>query len=149
MRTVSLACCGVMLVNWQNRSMNSVAGTSPLEYSEAVHRLAVLIPPGAVLSYGDVAELLGSGGARQVGKAMVLAPSGTPWWRILRSNGTINDSLLQSAQQHWLNEGLSVPGRRISMKNFRWQPDELAWEKIDSLRTALGNPKMSEIDDQL
>lgn len=120
-----------------------------LAYPEAVHALARLVPPGAVLSYGDMAELLGSGSARQTGKAMGSAPAGTPWWRILRADGTITAALATAASGHWDAEGLAVPGRRIHMDRKRWKPTHQQWERIDDLRTALGNPKMSEADDQL
>ncbi|MGH3653920.1 MGMT family protein [Glutamicibacter sp.] len=129
--------------------MTSDAAEKPLDYSGAVHRLAALVPAGAVLSYKDVAELLGSGGARQAGKAMASAPDGTPWWRIIRSNGSMADALAETAERHWIAEELAAPGRHVNMNRYRWNPSDLAWEKIDALRTALGNPKMSEIDDQL
>ncbi|WP_189638401.1 MGMT family protein [Glutamicibacter arilaitensis] len=121
----------------------------PLDYSRAVHQLAALVPAGAVLSYKDVAELLGSGGARQAGKAMASAPAGTPWWRIIRSNGSLTEALAETAQRHWDEEGLAAPGRHVNINKSRWNPSNQAWEEIDALRTALGNPKMSEMDDQL
>lgn len=120
-----------------------------LAYPDAVHELARLVPRGAVLSYGDVAELLGAGSARQSGKAMGSAPLGTPWWRILRADGTITGALLAEASLHWAAEGLAAPGRRIDMNSKRWKPGPEQWEHIDKLRAALGNPKMSEADDQL
>lgn len=120
-----------------------------LAYPDAVHELAQLVPRAAVLSYGDVAELLGSGSARQAGKAMGAAPEGTPWWRILRSDGTITGALMAEASGHWAAEELASPGRRIDMNRKRWKPDPAQWERIDALRAALGNPKMSEADDQL
>lgn len=129
--------------------MTSDAAEKPLDYSEAVHRLAAMVPAGAVISYKDVAELLGSGGARQAGKAMASAPAGTPWWRIIRSNGSLTEALAEAAEQHWISEGLAVPGRHVNMAKNRWNPSETAWGKIDALRSALGNPKMSEMDDQL
>ncbi|HEX5512473.1 MAG TPA: MGMT family protein, partial [Actinomycetales bacterium] len=38
------------------------------DFSEAVLDVVARIPPGRVLSYGDVAELLGHGGPRLVGR---------------------------------------------------------------------------------
>jgi len=134
---------------WQNRTMTDAAAPSQLDYVQAVYQLAQLIPPGAVLSYGDIAELLGSGGPRQVGKAMSAAPSGTPWWRVLRADGNIAEPLLPRASEHWDSEQLAQPGRRVDMKKLRWNPTPSQWEKIDILRLSLGNPKMSELDDEL
>jgi len=120
-----------------------------IDYADAVHQLAMMVPPGAVLSYKDVAELLGSGGARQAGKAMGSAPTGTPWWRIIRSNGSMAPALESEARIHWEEENLAAPGRNVSMKTKRWNPTESQWEKIDGLRRALGNSEMWEADDQL
>lgn len=138
-----------MRPSWQNGTMTEAAAPFPHDYALAVHRLAAMVPEGAALSYGDLAELLGSGGARQAGKAMASAPPETPWWRILRSNGSIADPLMERARQHWAGEGLAQPGKRVDMNKHRWQPEARDWARIDSLRQALGNSKMSEADDQL
>jgi len=129
--------------------MNEAGVQEPIEYGQAVHQLARLIPAGAVLSYGDVAELLGSGGPRQVGKAMALAPGGTPWWRVLRANGSIADPLMPVALEHWNEEKLALPEKKVDMNKFRWNPTPAAWDEIDILRSSLGNAKMSEMDDEL
>ena len=42
------------------------------EYAERVLEVAELIPPGRVMTYGDVAEWLEEGGPRQVGRVMAL-----------------------------------------------------------------------------
>ena len=118
-------------------------------YAHAVHALANLVPEGSVLSYGDIAELLGSGGARQVGKAMQTSPPGTPWWRIVRADGSMTSALEPIAVGHWVEEQLTYVGQKIPMKTKRWQPDEAAWQRIDELRIELGNAKLSEVDDQL
>jgi alkylated DNA nucleotide flippase Atl1 len=47
------------------------------------------IPPGAVMSYGDVAEFLGSGGPRQVGRVMALWGGGVAWWRVVHADGSL------------------------------------------------------------
>ncbi|WP_440102809.1 MGMT family protein [Glutamicibacter mishrai] len=129
--------------------MTDVEVPSQLDYVQAVHQLAQLIPSGAVLSYGDVAELLGSGGPRQVGKAMATAPDGTPWWRVTRADGGMAEPLLPRARVHWNEESLARPDRRVEIKKLRWNPTESQWHKIDILRLSLGNPKMSALDDEL
>ena len=42
------------------------------DFANRVLDVAEAIPPGRVMSYGDVAEYLGQGGPRQVGRAMAL-----------------------------------------------------------------------------
>ncbi len=47
------------------------------------------IPPGMVMSYGDVAEYLGEGGPRQVGRVMALWGGGVAWWRVVHADGSL------------------------------------------------------------
>ena len=54
-------------------------------YTERVLSLVERIPPGRVMSYGDVAEWLGEGGPRQVGRVLALHGGGVPWWRVPRT----------------------------------------------------------------
>lgn len=120
-----------------------------LEYAEAVHQLALLVPPGAVLSYGDVAELLGSGGPRQAGKAMASSPAATPWWRIIRSDGSLPAPLADQGKSAWATENTPRRGQRVDMGQARWQPDDDQWEQIQSLKAALHGDYLSPADDQL
>ena len=52
-------------------------------YIELVLSTVEQIPPGQVASYGDIAELVGVGGPRLVGRVMSLQGSGVPWWRVV------------------------------------------------------------------
>ena len=57
------------------------------EYAERVLDVADLIPPGRVMTYGDIAEWLEEGGPRQVGRVMSLYGGAVPWWRVVRADG--------------------------------------------------------------
>ena len=61
------------------------------DYLEAVLDVVVDIPPGRVMTYGSIAEVLherlGRGGARQVGQVMSHAGGGVPWWRVVNAAG--------------------------------------------------------------
>lgn len=48
------------------------------EYAERVLDVAERIPPGRVMTYGDVAEWLQEGGPRQVGRVMALYGGAVP-----------------------------------------------------------------------
>ena len=55
-----------------------------------VHKVVGLIPEGRVMSYGDIAETLGSAKkARYVGFAMRFCPSELPWQRVVKQNGRV------------------------------------------------------------
>lgn len=58
------------------------------EYRERVYRIVRRIPRGRVMTYGQIAELLGEGYTpRTVGFAMHSSPEGTPWHRVLNAQG--------------------------------------------------------------
>lgn len=118
-----------------------------LEYAEAVHGLARAIPSGRVLSYGDVAELLGSGGPRQVGRAMQQGPDGTPWWRVIRADGGMTGFLAAEAADHWELEQTPMRRGKVDMARARWHPAAGEWEFIEQLARQLASAKLSEEND--
>ncbi|WP_223691723.1 MGMT family protein [Leifsonia poae] len=70
--------------------MPSTSDPRALEEEPFVDRvLAVVesIPPGRVMTYGDVAATLGSRAARMVGQIMAYYGSDVPWWRVVRASG--------------------------------------------------------------
>ncbi|MDX2693531.1 6-O-methylguanine DNA methyltransferase [Streptomyces ipomoeae] len=102
------------------------------EYAERVLEVAELIPPGRVMTYGDVAEWLEEGGPRQVGRVMALYGGAVPWWRVVRADGTLLPGHELRALDHYRAEGtpLRAASRaaeghvpRIDMKRARWDGD--------------------------
>jgi len=57
------------------------------EFVELVLRVVESIPPGRVMTYGDVAAAIGSRAARAVGQVMARYGSTVPWWRVVRAGG--------------------------------------------------------------
>ena len=58
------------------------------KYRERVYALVRRIPRGRVMTYGQIAELLGDGYTpRTVGFCMHSSPDGTPWQRVLNAQG--------------------------------------------------------------
>jgi alkylated DNA nucleotide flippase Atl1 len=101
----------------------------PTEYAERVLDVVERIPPGRVMAYGDIAEFLGEGGPRQVGRVMALWGGGVPWWRVIRADGSPPQCHEQRAMQHYLAEGTPLRGDRVDMRQARWtgepaEPDE-------------------------
>ncbi|MFC5718784.1 MGMT family protein [Streptomyces gamaensis] len=96
------------------------------EYAERVLAVAELIPPGRVLTYGDVAEWLGGGGPRQVGRVMALYGAAVPWWRVVRADGALLPGHERRALARYREEGtpLRESGRggvpRLAMARARW-----------------------------
>ncbi|WP_443070292.1 MGMT family protein [Streptomyces sp. WAC05374] len=104
------------------------------EYAERVLEVAELIPPGRVMTYGDVAEWLAQdeagglpdevggrsdegggrsdraggrrvGGPRQVGRVMALYGGAVPWWRVVRADGRLLPGHELRALGHYREEG--------------------------------------------
>src|SRR5487761_992457 len=104
------------------------------EYSARVLDVVDAIPAGQVMSYGDVAEYLGAGGPRQVGRGMARYGGGAPWWRVIHADGTPAPGHDSRALAHYLAEGTPLrsaePPVRVDMRKARWrgtsQPDQLA-----------------------
>ncbi|MFG2644420.1 MGMT family protein [Streptomyces sp. NPDC048370] len=99
------------------------------EYAERVLEVAELIPPGRVMTYGDVAEWLGEGGPRQVGRVMALYGGAVPWWRVVRADGALLPGHELRALGHYRDEGtpLREAGRsaeghvpKLDMRRARW-----------------------------
>lgn len=94
-------------------------------FAQAVLDIVDQIPPGKVLSYGDLAELLGQGGPRQVGSVMSRYGSSVPWWRVTRVSGQAPPDLQDEALAHWRAEetilvGGPVAGCRVDMTRAHW-----------------------------
>ena len=95
------------------------------DFAEAVLDVVDQIPEGMVLAYGDVAEMLGQGGPRQVGSVMSRYGSSVAWWRVIRASGEAPPGLQDEAVAHWRQEGTAlvrgaVAGRRVDMGRARW-----------------------------
>lgn len=101
------------------------------DFAEAVLGIVDQIPQGMVLSYGDIAELLGQGGPRQVGSVMSRYGSSVTWWRVIRASGKAPQGLEGEALAHWREEGTALVGgallgRRVDMRLAHWDGDGLA-----------------------
>jgi alkylated DNA nucleotide flippase Atl1 len=79
-------------------------------------------------TYGDVAALLGSRGARAVGQVMARHGSDVPWWRVVRAGGRPPSGHAEAARGHYEAEGVPIrpaddeDGYRIELARCRWRP---------------------------
>ncbi|MEV4095816.1 MGMT family protein [Streptosporangium saharense] len=85
---------------------------------EAVREVVVAIPPGSVMSYGDIAERVGAG-PRQVGRVMGLLDEAAPWWRVVHADGTPATCHGGRAQGLLDDEGVPMRGTRVDMRRAR------------------------------
>jgi methylated-DNA-protein-cysteine methyltransferase-like protein len=78
------------------------------------------IPPGRVMTYGDVAEYVGSRAARMVGRVLAHDGGTVPWHRVVRADGTCADHLYTEQRQRLLSEGVRFVDHRVDLAAFRW-----------------------------
>lgn len=96
------------------------------DFTENVLDLVERIPPGQVLSYGRIAEILQDGGPRQVGRVMALEGGAVPWWRVVSADGSLPASHGIDAQAHYRDEGtpMRANGSAVDMSEALWRfPD--------------------------
>jgi alkylated DNA nucleotide flippase Atl1 len=82
------------------------------DFAARVLDVVETIPPGQVMSYGDVAEYLGEGGPRQVGRVMSLWGGAVPWWRVVHADGSLLAGHERAALDRYQDEG--TPLRRAA-----------------------------------
>lgn len=113
---------------------------------ERVLRLAEAVPPGRVVSYGDIAAALGTG-PRQVGRVLALWGHGVPWWRVTNAAGELPPDLLPEARRRWSDEEIVVKGdgRGCRLVDCRWPAAELAdaVRRIDARLSSDASPAES------
>ena len=99
-------------------------------YNERVYQIVRRIPAGRVMTYGQIAELLGEGYTpRTVGFVMHAAPDGVPWHRVINSQGKCSTGrvlLPHNVQQSLLEaEGIEFDASgRCDLGRYRWTPAE-------------------------
>ena len=98
-------------------------------YRERVFEIVRTIPPGNVMTYGQLALILGEGYTpRTVGYVMHNSPDDVPWQRVINSQGKCSTGKLTipiNLQQELLEaEGVefSTSGK-CDMPRFQWWPE--------------------------
>lgn len=98
-------------------------------FVEAVLTVVEQIPVGKVCTYGDVAEIVGRGGPRNVGQVMSLHGGAVPWWRVIRADGRPVAGLESTALDRLRGEGVvfcGAAGDRVDLRISRWNGTGLA-----------------------
>jgi alkylated DNA nucleotide flippase Atl1 len=94
------------------------------EITEFAHRVLDAvdkIPWGRVMSYSDVAEYVGAGGARAVGTVMARWGGEVPWHRVLHNDGSCAAHKADYQLSLLRSEGVPMRGpRRVDMARARW-----------------------------
>jgi len=121
----------VIGANPRNRRRSPPEGTDRLpRFFVHVYRLVAQVPKGKVVTYGQVAALLGAPrAARAVGTALRYLPGSltrtVPWQRVINAAGGISlrGDVLRAEEQRWLLEGEGIEFDRhgkVNLKKYRW-----------------------------
>ena len=101
------------------------------EFAKAVYALVAQIPPGKVMSYGQIAALCGHpGAARVVGQIAHFRPSDLPWQRVVNASGGMASGFL-ARWSCWAGRMLAAEGTqprndKVNMKESVWWPKHRA-----------------------
>jgi len=92
-------------------------------FFKQVYEIVENIPYGKVISYGEIARLLGRPrAAREVGWAMRNCPDGLPWQRVVMADGSITGGVFADIRRGLLeSEDVTfLPDGRVDMSKCRW-----------------------------
>ncbi len=100
--------------------------TSQSDFVASVMEIVNAIPARRAMTYGEVAGVLGSGGARAVGRIMSRYGSQLPWWRVVRAGGYPPQGHESRALEQYWAEGTPLvhtpSGYRVDMKRAYFRP---------------------------
>lgn len=86
------------------------------------------IPPGRVMSYGAVAEVVrergGNATARTVGTTMARYGGAVPWFRVVNSVGRLPPGHERRARSLLTAEGVPFRGPHVDMRRAAWYPED-------------------------
>jgi methylated-DNA-protein-cysteine methyltransferase-like protein len=101
-------------------------------FTQSVINIILSIPPGKVMTYGQIAKLAGSPrGARQVVRILhsMSDKYKLPWHRVINSKGEIG---LTEEESYFIqkmsleSEGIKLTGKTLSLEVYQYHPGEEA-----------------------
>jgi alkylated DNA nucleotide flippase Atl1 len=97
-------------------------------YVETVLSLVEQIPAGRASTYGTIAEVVGRGGPRGVGRVMATFGGGVPWWRVVRADGSLPESHQREALARYREEETPLCGSLGDAASLRIDLTKAIWD---------------------
>ncbi|MDP1828148.1 MAG: MGMT family protein [Archangium sp.] len=99
-------------------------GSALTPWLTAVERAVRSIPRGQTASYARVALMAGKPGAARAVVQALHRLEGIPWWRVLRSDGTLAPQVAAEQARRLAKEGVKLgrSGSRVSLTRARTRP---------------------------
>ena len=96
------------------------------ETARRVAELVEAIPPGLVMTYGEVARAVGTS-ALTVGRILNKHGHALPWWRVVDATGRPYKGAIERAKTHLAEEGTPMAASgsdlRVDLKRASWMTD--------------------------
>ena len=131
-----------------------MATTRPPKFARAVYALVRRVPRGRVVTYGQVAAILGHlRAARAVGTALSNLPPAlvrlVPWQRVINAAGGISfrgDAYRPDHQRELLElEGVPMRGGRVDLARYRWSGPRREWRVDLTVELPLGETRRRRV----
>lgn len=90
-------------------------------WQAAVAKAVSSIPRGQTAGYALVALLAGKPGASRAVVRALHELDDVPWWRVIKSDGTVAKEMLAEQAPKLAREGVRLTGRRVPAAH-RWSP---------------------------
>ena len=100
-----------------------MSGDRKVSFFSQVYEIVAKAPRGRVVSYGQIARMLGHpGAARTVGWALSSCPEHLPWQRVVRADGTIaGGGFAELRRAMLIEEGVKfLEDGRVDMEACEW-----------------------------
>ena len=113
--------------------MRTLSSPNQQAYYKEVWSLVRKVPPGMVVTYGQIAQMLPrpggvdleeykTFGSRWVGGAMAACPEDVPWQRVLNSQGKISKRPGAQRQRLLLEaEGILFVKDKVNLQVYQWR----------------------------
>jgi methylated-DNA-protein-cysteine methyltransferase-like protein len=111
-----------------------------MRFRAAVYRLVRRVPRGQVVTYGQVAVMVGHDrAARAVGGAMRQCPDDVPWHRVVNAQGGISrrrqSSGMLTQRIRLEQEGVRLRRGRVPLARYQWEsPRRVVTRVVNGLR---------------
>ncbi|SNQ45900.1 putative methylated-DNA--protein-cysteine methyltransferase (6-O-methylguanine-DNA methyltransferase) (O-6-methylguanine-DNA-alkyltransferase) [Frankia canadensis] len=108
-----------------------LGGAEPSPHAREVLDAVAQIPRGKVMTYGDVAEFVGTGTGRTVGAVLSrYGDDDIPWHRVIRASGEPNPANPTEALRRLVVDGtpLREGGERVDLAAARWDGTSARWD---------------------
>lgn len=92
-------------------------------FFDSVYEIVAMVPRGRVVSYGQIARMLGCPrAARTVGWALSSCPEHLPWQRVVRADGSISGGGFAELRRAMLADEdiVFLPDGRVDMEACEW-----------------------------